>query len=78
MVFRLPDLVGSTLSLNSLREELVINYATAEKWFSILERLYQVFKVLLDGKHALFGSLPAISNLVFSLRIIGEKFVFAF
>ena len=49
MMIRLPDLVGSPLSLNSLREDLEINYATAKKWFSILERLYHVFKVLPFG-----------------------------
>lgn len=45
MALRLPGLVGSPLSLNSLREDLGVSHATATKWFRILERLYHVFSV---------------------------------
>ncbi len=46
---RLPTLVGSPLSLNSLREDLGVSHATATKWFRILERLYHVFSVMPFG-----------------------------
>ncbi len=49
MMMRLPELVGSPLSLNSLREDLEISFITAKKWFAILERLYHVFRVLPFG-----------------------------
>jgi hypothetical protein len=42
---RLPDLVGSPLSLNALREELQVSHATVANWIDILERLYAVFRV---------------------------------
>lgn len=45
MAMRLPDLVGSPLSINSLREDLEVSHATAKKWLQILERLYHVFTV---------------------------------
>ncbi len=45
MTLRLPDLVGSPLSLNSLREDLEVAHATVKKWFQILERLYHVYAV---------------------------------
>ena len=45
LMLRLPDLVGSPLSLNALREDLQVSHATVANWFAILERLYAVFRV---------------------------------
>lgn len=45
MMIRLPDLVGSPLSLNALREDLQINHHTAARWALVLERLYAVFRL---------------------------------
>jgi len=45
LMVRLPDLVGSPLSLNALREDLQVSHATVANWMDILERLYAVFRV---------------------------------
>jgi len=45
LMVRLPELVGSPLSLNALREDLQISHATAANWVAILERLYALFRV---------------------------------
>ena len=45
LALRLPDLVGSPLSINSLREDLNIHHETARKWCAILERLYHIFRL---------------------------------
>lgn len=45
MMTRLPELVGSPLSINSLREDLQIGHKTAAKWLNILERLYAIFRL---------------------------------
>ncbi len=42
---RLPDLVGSPLSINSLREDLQVAHKTVEHWLTILERLYALFRI---------------------------------
>ncbi|MGK5084013.1 ATP-binding protein [Bdellovibrionota bacterium FG-1] len=42
---RLPDTVGSVLSVNSLREDLEVAHVTLGKWITILERLYAVFRI---------------------------------
>lgn len=42
---RLPELVGSPLSINALREGLRLNHATVARWIDILERLYAVFRL---------------------------------
>jgi hypothetical protein len=37
--------VGSTVSLNSLAEDLQVDFSTVKRWLSILENLYVVFKL---------------------------------
>jgi predicted AAA+ superfamily ATPase len=45
MMLRLPDLVGSPLSLNALREDLQVSHKAVANWLAALERLYAVFRL---------------------------------
>jgi predicted AAA+ superfamily ATPase len=45
MVLRLPDLVGSPLSLNSLREDLQVSHQSISRWIGMLENLYMIFRI---------------------------------
>ncbi|NOZ53727.1 MAG: ATP-binding protein [Gammaproteobacteria bacterium] len=45
LMLRLPDLVGSPLSLNALREDLQVSHKTISNWVSILEKLYALFRL---------------------------------
>ncbi len=45
LMIRLPELVGSPLSLNALREDLEVAHKTVASWISMLERLFAVFRV---------------------------------
>ncbi|MBW1894383.1 MAG: ATP-binding protein [Deltaproteobacteria bacterium] len=45
LVLRLPDLVGSPLSINSLREDLQVAHQTVARWVQILENLYMLFRI---------------------------------
>lgn len=45
LMLRLPELVGSLLSVNALREDLEVSHKTTERWIEILERLYAVFRL---------------------------------
>jgi predicted AAA+ superfamily ATPase len=45
MVIRLPDLVGSPLSLNALREDLQVSHQSVSRWMTMLENLYMVFRI---------------------------------
>jgi hypothetical protein len=45
LALRLPELVGSPLSINALREELQVSHKTLAGWVEILERLYVVFRL---------------------------------
>jgi hypothetical protein len=42
---RIPELVGSPLSINALREDLQVAHGTASNWLNILERLYVIFRI---------------------------------
>jgi predicted AAA+ superfamily ATPase len=45
LMLRLPELVGSPLSLNALREDLEVSHRAVAGWVAILERLYAVFRL---------------------------------
>jgi predicted AAA+ superfamily ATPase len=45
LAMRLPCLVGSPLSINSLREDLQVSHQTVSRWVDILERLYLLFRI---------------------------------
>jgi len=45
LALRLPELVGSPLSINSLREDLQVSHKTTARWISILERLFAIFRI---------------------------------
>jgi predicted AAA+ superfamily ATPase len=45
LALRLPELVGSPLSVNALREDLQLSHKTVDGWLKILERLYAIFRL---------------------------------
>jgi len=45
LVLRLPQLVGSPLSINALSEDLQLNHATVSRWIEVLERMYAIFRI---------------------------------
>lgn len=44
-MLRLPDLVGSPLSVNALREDLQVAHRTVAAWLDTLERLHAIFRL---------------------------------
>jgi predicted AAA+ superfamily ATPase len=42
---RLPELVGSPLSINALREDLQVSHRAVSGWLAALERLYALFRI---------------------------------
>jgi hypothetical protein len=45
LVLRLPDLVGSPLSINALREDLQVSHQSVSRWIKMLENLYMIFRI---------------------------------
>jgi predicted AAA+ superfamily ATPase len=50
LVNRLPDLVGSPLSINGIREDLQLAHKTISKWLDALERLYGIYRIAPFGQ----------------------------
>jgi predicted AAA+ superfamily ATPase len=45
LMLRLPERVGSPLSINALREDLQVSHKALANWIGILERLYALFRL---------------------------------
>ena len=45
LLLRLPELVGSPLSINALREDLNCAHKTVSSWLSIFERMYLIYRL---------------------------------
>lgn len=45
LMLRLPELVGSPLSINAVREDLQVSHKTVATWLQVLERLYAIFRI---------------------------------
>ena len=45
LLIRLPELVASPLSINSLREDLQVSHATCARWLMICEKLCAIFRI---------------------------------
>lgn len=45
LMLRLPELAGSPLSINAIRQDLQVSHKTAANWLDIFERLYSIFRV---------------------------------
>lgn len=49
LMLRLPQCVGSPLSVNGLREDLQVSHGALSNWLDILTRLYAIFRVMPFG-----------------------------
>ncbi len=45
LALRLPDLVGSPLSINALREDLQVSHQTATRWLEMFENIFLSFRI---------------------------------
>lgn len=45
LMLRLPELVGSPLSINAIREDLRVSHKTVTTWLIALEKLYAIFRL---------------------------------
>ena len=44
-MLRLPELVGSPISINAVREDLQVSHKTVASWLGVLERLYAIHRL---------------------------------
>ena len=72
LVLRLPDLVGSPLSINALREDLQLSHKTVDNWVRILERMYAVFRISPFGAPGIRAIKKAQKHYHFDWGLIPE------
>lgn len=69
---RLPELVGSPLSINALREDLEVSHRTLARWLDILERLYSLFRLAPFGAPKLRAVKKARKHYHFDWTLVQE------
>lgn len=72
LMTRLPELVGSPLSINGIAEQLQISHKTIAKWLGILERLYAIFVVLPFGSPKVKAIKKARKHYHFDWSLVAE------
>jgi hypothetical protein len=71
MMLRLPELVGSPLSINALRKDLQVSHKTAANWLSALERLYAIFRLSPFGASRLRAVKKEQKHYQFDWSLVG-------
>jgi predicted AAA+ superfamily ATPase len=72
LMTRLPESVGSPLSVNSLAEQLQLSHKTVAKWLAILERLYAIFTVAPFGSPKIKAVKKARKHYHFDWSLVPE------
>ena len=73
LMLRLPELVGSPLSINALREDLRLSHKTVAKWIEILERLYAVFRLSPFGSPGIRAIRKAQKHYHFDWTVVQDE-----
>lgn len=70
---RLPDLVGSPLSYNGLREDLNVSHASVVRWCDALERLYYLIRIYPFGAPAIKAVKKEAKHYQLDWALVEEK-----
>jgi uncharacterized protein len=73
LMLRLPELVGSPLSINALREDLQLSHRTVAKWIQILERLYAVYRLSPFGAPGIRAIRKAQKHYHFDWSVVQDE-----
>ena len=73
LALRLPELVGSPLSLNALREDLQVSHRAVANWVDALERLYAVFRVPPFGSPRIRAIKKARKHYQFDWSLVSDE-----
>ena len=72
LMMRLPDLVGSPLSINAVREDLQVSHKTMVAWLNILEKLYVIFRLPPLGGPKIRAVKKSAKHYHFDWSVIGD------
>jgi uncharacterized protein len=72
LMLRLPELVGSPLSINSLTEDLQISHKTIARWLMVLERIYAIFRLAPFGPPRIRAIKKSLKHYHFDWSAVAE------
>lgn len=72
LMMRLPESVGSPLSINSLREDLQVSHKAVSNWLDILERLYAIFRLPPFGSPKIRAVKKEQKHYQFDWTLVGD------
>lgn len=70
---RLPELVGSPLSINGIAEDIQISHKTIARWLQVFENLYAVFRLSPYGSPKLKAIKKAQKHYHFDWSVVTDK-----
>ena len=73
MALRLPDLVGSPLSINALREDLQVSHQSVARWIGMLENLYMIFRIYPFGAPMIRAVKKEAKHYHFDWTVVRDK-----
>jgi len=73
LMLRLPEVVGSPLSINSLSGDLQVSHKTLSRWLSILENLYAIFRIPPFGAPRLRALKKAQKHYQYDWTLVAKK-----
>ena len=73
LFLRLPELVGSLLSLNALREDLQVSHKAIGNWVATLERLYALFRISPFGAPRIRAIKKAQKHYLFDWSLVPDE-----
>lgn len=77
LALRLPELVGSPLSINAVREDLQVSHQSVTRWLDMLESLYYIFRIYPFGSDRIRALNKPAKHYMYDWTVIpeeGEKF----
>ena len=75
LALRLPELVGSPLSINAIRNDLQVTHQSVSRWLLMLERVYMIFRIYPFGAPAIRAVKKEAKHYHFDWTILDDEAV---
>jgi predicted AAA+ superfamily ATPase len=72
LALRLPELVGTPLSINALCEDIQISHKTVARWLEVLERIYAIFRLPPFGTPKIRAIKKAMKHYHFDWNVVDD------
>jgi predicted AAA+ superfamily ATPase len=73
LALRLPELVGSPLSLNALRRDLQVSHQSVSRWLNMLENIFMIFRIYPFGAPKIRAVKKEAKHYHFDWTVVEEE-----